>query len=552
MTSPRLLIVGWDSATFDLVSPWVATGELPNLKRVLDGGARGGLRSTVPHSTPVAWTSFSTGVNPGKHGVFDFYQPFGESYERRITNGSFVRSETLWKYLSRNGHRVGVLNMPWTYPPEELEGGWVISGMDTPEFGPKMCSPREVFQEIEATVGSYPLNVPEWRGGVYDLGVLEKEIRSLTSVAKRLMRKRPVDVLSVVYTAPDRIQHISFKTRRVRTPDGRKVADALLHVYRLLDEALGALLEELDEDTLIVVASDHGGGPIRRLFNVYAALEGLGMVCYKDSSALGGLRSHSRRVYARARELAPGLHRRLRHMVRRRLRGKGNKLVKLTSMRFPDDVDWSRTRAFHWGTLGQIQVNLKGRELLGTVKPGAEYESVRQDIRDHLLTLRDPETEESIFKEVYLKEELYTGEALEAAPDILICPIDGCEVVSMLGGRPLFPPVQDSYFKGASMEGMHYRDGIFIAKGPGIKAEEELSAGIEDVAPTLLHYLGLPIPEHMDGRVIMDLFTGDKARRESWKEAPGPEDGHRLVRTEYSEAEEEEVERRLRDLGYLE
>src|SRR5262245_28562633 len=150
MTTPSrpVLVIGLDGATFDLMLPWIATGHLPTLGGLLRDGAWSRLRSTIPPITPCAWSSFMTGKNPGKHGLFDFVEPTANGRGMSFTNASSRRGETLWGYLSRLGLKVGVLNVPMTYPPEPLNG-YQISGLDTPNERSRFTHPEALRQELE-------------------------------------------------------------------------------------------------------------------------------------------------------------------------------------------------------------------------------------------------------------------------------------------------------------------------------------------------------------------------------------------------------------------
>ena len=131
MKAPRLLIVGLDAATFDLICPWIAEGKLPNLAALMKNGAWGRLASILPPVTPPAWTSFMTGKNPGKHGIFHFLGARPGTYKLSYLNAASRRAKTIWRILSDAGYTVGTMNVPFTCPPEHLNG-FQISGMDTP------------------------------------------------------------------------------------------------------------------------------------------------------------------------------------------------------------------------------------------------------------------------------------------------------------------------------------------------------------------------------------------------------------------------------------
>ena len=122
----KLLIIGIDGATLDLILPWVESEHLPTIGRLIKSGVHGDLASTLPPVTSPAWPTFMTGCNPGKHGVFDFIQPTGSDFS--LVNATKIKQPTIWQRLSSAGYRVGVLNVPVTYPPKPLNG-FMISGI---------------------------------------------------------------------------------------------------------------------------------------------------------------------------------------------------------------------------------------------------------------------------------------------------------------------------------------------------------------------------------------------------------------------------------------
>src|SRR4030067_3374011 len=151
----KVFIIGIDSATFDIMTPMMVDGDLPNIARLVRSGTSGRLMSTVPPVTPPAWVSFMTGKNPGKHGVFDFYVPPSYGYNRPVLNSGYIKAKTIWRILSDHGLRVGVINLPMTYPPEDVKG-FIIPGMQYSFNGGRGFShPPELLQEIKRRVGDY-------------------------------------------------------------------------------------------------------------------------------------------------------------------------------------------------------------------------------------------------------------------------------------------------------------------------------------------------------------------------------------------------------------
>ncbi|PYK94856.1 MAG: hypothetical protein DME36_03990 [Verrucomicrobia bacterium] len=271
MKAPKVMIVGFDAATWDLAKPWVAEGFMPNLARLMAEGARGQLESILPPITPPAWTSFTTGKNPGKHGVFHFMESTPDTYALRYTNASSRRTRTIWKILNQAGIGTGTANIPFTYPPEVLNG-YQISGMDTPSEKSAFIHPPELREELERELGPLKLdirflgfmNTDERRDQVLD------EMRQMdeqwTHVGLYLLKHRPQDVTMLVFMSIDTVQHYFWqfmdKSHFLHDPAAEaKFGDAIRNVYQRLDESLGKLLEYTNDGTTVFVVSDHGGRP---------------------------------------------------------------------------------------------------------------------------------------------------------------------------------------------------------------------------------------------------------------------------------------------------
>jgi predicted AlkP superfamily phosphohydrolase/phosphomutase len=211
-----------------------------------------------------------------------------------------------------------------------------------------------------------------------------------------------------------------------------------------------------------------------------------------------------------------------------------------------NDVDWSRTRAYSLVGMGAINVNLMGREPQGSVQPGEEYQAVKEEIAERLRNLEDPDTGQPIVADVYLREEVYHGPYLDRAPDIMFLPnASGLFAGSMTGFSS-----NKWIFENSVWPGHHCMEGILLARGKGFKTDEPVEgARLVDLAPTILHILGNKIPADMDGRVLTELFeeTFLEGRPIEYSEPAEDEDAPATL----SDEEQEDVIRRLKDLGYL-
>ena len=155
---PKVVVIGLDAATWTVIRPWIAEGKMPNLAKLMKAGVSGPLQSIMPPITPPAWTSFMTGKNPGKHGIYNFIKSEQGSYAMKYANATSRRAPTVWKLLNDAGYTVGTMNVPFTYPPEPLNG-FQISGMDTPSETSPFIHPPELREELVKHLGGIQLDI---------------------------------------------------------------------------------------------------------------------------------------------------------------------------------------------------------------------------------------------------------------------------------------------------------------------------------------------------------------------------------------------------------
>jgi len=557
----RVLVIGLDGATFRLIRPMVAAGALPHLGRLLREGAHGVLRSTIQPSSEQAWSTFMTGVQNGKHGVFGFVQRKPESYEYQYTNARSQRARTIWRILSERGRRIISINMPMTYPPEPVNGV-LVGGLLSPSVHSRFTYPDGIYDELKRAIGGYIIDVDIETGNLGDAGearllaAIAQMTRYRIDAAKYLGRTRPWDLLSIVFGSADRASHKFWKymdlARLASAQDGK--AGVVPSIYRQLDAAVGELLEAFaDEQTLVLVVSDHGFGPLKKAFFLNQWLVQQGYMAWQapGRQTLGTrVRNGFNRVLRRAVHWLdqPWLAtaKRAAFALWPDLKGKLH-----SSMAYAQ-VDWARTRAYGSGTMGNIYLNVRGREPAGVVAPGAEYETLRSEIIAGLRELRDPETDKPVFEAVYRREEIYHGPYLALAPDIVGL-LDPTYHIAAVDWRPaggaVIAPLGDELLFVGDLTGQHDMDGILIAYGPGVRRGAEVAgAGIVDMAPTILAALGEPIPDDMDGRVVNALFERPLSAGVT---SAGPAQPAQEAGDGYSEEEAEEVAARLRGLGYV-
>lgn len=552
MGAPRVFILGLDGATLDLLRPWAAQGLLPAFARLFAGGVSGPLRSTIqPHTAP-AWTSVMSGVNPGGHGVYDFIERVPGSYQVRLTHGVLRRVRTMWSVAGDQGLRVGVVNVPMTYPPEPVNG-FMISGIDAPGVDAPFVHPPELLADLHREVGGYviALNAPDldgWAAAVQRMA--EVRIRAV----RYLLATRPWDVFMVVFQSTDMAQHL-FWTAMADGADGprpdpqRPHGDVLYRVYRRIDDLLGELLDSFGEETVLLALSDHGAGPLRKVVYVNRLLADLGLLAVRREAHQRLLRRAVRGgLMLGKRYLPAGVKGLLKYRA-------GGMRDAVESFLTETQYEWRATRAFALGIYGNLFFNVRGREPEGALDP-ADVPVVTRAITDALLALRDPDTGAPVVERVYPRAELYHGPYLDRAPDLII-QWRGYEYDC----RARFAAEEDKLFGDVitfsdlsyqPMTAVHRLHGFIALRGAMVPAGRQITgATLLDVAPTVLYLLGAPIPAAMEGRVLTDALDEDWVRRQGPpRRVEGPTlDGQDAAG--YTPEEAQAIRDRLHGLGYL-
>jgi predicted AlkP superfamily phosphohydrolase/phosphomutase len=561
-----VLVMGLDGATFDLILPWVKAGSLPVFAKIMQEGVYGELQSTIHPMSSIAWPSFMTGMNPGKHGIFDVTEQLANSYEITFTSGASRFGKTVWKILSEAGKKVGVINVPMTYPPEEVNG-YLIAGMDSPGIDSNFVYPKELWDEIKKNVGEYVIEHGNPMGNK-SLDEFAKDI--LYSLERRyalfnyLQQNYPTDLSVVVFVAPDRSHHFFWKYMEDEKLSKGKAGRSGYHnvipsVYQRLDTLIGEVIARLDSNTVLMIMSDHGAGPIRKLVNLNAWLNTQGLLSLKGKSdgQTDLIEGFKKIPFVVARYGWRILRQYLPDSYRSRLR----RLLPKTKDRFItylflSRIDWSSTKAYSTGYFGDIRINLKGREPQGIVNPGSEYEDLRQEIITRLESLKDPDTGEKMVDKVYKREALYHGDRVQKASDLIV-KWDGYRYKSRINlemeekssaSEIMIDPAKDS-----KISSIHKLNGIFMAYGDVIKQGSELKgAEIIDLAPTILYMMGEPIPDSMDGRVLTDILKEDSLNKNPVRYRKTDRDDVGRQGVAYTDEEADRVRERLQGLGYIE
>jgi predicted AlkP superfamily phosphohydrolase/phosphomutase len=557
--SKKVLFIGLDGSTFDVLDPLVNKGLMPRLKRFTEEGVRGPLETTIPPITPTAWVSWMTGKNPGKHGVFEFLlrKKGSTALPETPVNSRSRDGLPFWDLLGQLGKNAIVTNVPCTYPPS-MVNGLMVSDFLTPRGRRDFTSPAGLLDEIESRFGPYQLYITEvYRPGNIDkiLDQLFGELDYKTKVNCYLMDEYGWDVFATHYWGTDRFQHELWHLLDESHPAfDRKEHNthiSRIHEYwNTVDTTLGQLFDAAGEEATVYLGSDHGFGPIRKFlcFNVWLIDEGL-LVLKRDAMTrlkrtLFKLGLTPDLAYRSAMKLGLA-HLRLSVGVTNR-----SSLMKLANslMLSLGDVDWSRTVAFSKGNYGQIYVNLRGREAGGIVEPGPEYERVMRQVIEKLRALKDPETSQSLIGPIWRREDLYSGPHSDEAADIQFLPADMTNkplgTLDLTSNKFIAPAYGNS--------GDHRMHGILLGRGPELRQGARIDgARIIDYAPTILHTFGVGVPSDMDGRVLEEIFTDEYMTSNPVRRLEAVEYDAVEAAAAMTDEESQEIRDRLRGLGYL-
>lgn len=548
----KVAVFGLDGVTFDLLKPWLDEGRLPNLAKMLDGGVQGPLRSTIPPVSASAWASFATGSNPGQHGLVDFTYPAPDGYEIQVSNGRTRAVPALWEIVGHAGGQVGVVSMPMTFPPQPVNGFMLCSFL-TPSEESQYTYPQDLQEEIAQHIGSFPLHMSEKGRGkdprVFVKAVKQMEIDRAKAVCY-LMRSRPWDLFLYVFETTDNLQHEVWHLLDDSHPlyDAQMAASVMpdiLDYYETIDRLLGEMLALVPDEALRMVLSDHGFGPFHKFFHINNWLVDQGWLKFKRTPLT--LSKHL------AFKLGVTPINALKWITRLRLgglrknvkRGRGGNMLRRLFLSF-HDVDWTRTKAFSVGNFGQVYLNVRGRRAQGVVSEN-EYEHLRDEIIAAAKQLRDTADGSQVVPTVYKREDVFHGISEERLPD-LVLHTDRAKYVSFghadFGSNKIIEP-------STGQTGHHHMVGIVGIDGPGACSGKQLiETSLLDLAPTILHYMGLAVPSYMDGRVLNEAFTSEfnlanPVQMQDIDLTSGRREGG------VTEEEEALVMEKLRDLGYV-
>jgi predicted AlkP superfamily phosphohydrolase/phosphomutase len=477
----KLLVIGLDCAAPEILFNDEA---LSNFRRLMEAGCWGRLESVIPPITVPAWMCMSTSQDPGSLGVYGFHNRIDRSYsETSLVNSRSIQELAIWDQIAREGGRSVIIGVPPGYPPRKINGLSIGCFLTPDSTQDTYTHPAKAKEEIAALVGDYPVDVKGFRTERKDW--LRQEIHSMSrkhfAVVRHYLREADWDYFCFVEIGLDRVQHGFWEfhdPQHRKYEPGNDYQSVIRDYYRYLDEEVGLILELLDEETTVLVVSDHGAQRLDTGFCVNEWLVREGLLI----------------LHEYPREVTP--------------------FRKLS-------VDWARSKAWsEGGYCARVFLNVKGREPAGTIEP-SDYEKVRDDVKARLEATTD-ENGGTLGTVVFKPDEIYqkTG---NVPPDLIV--YFGNLFRRSIGGVG-YPAIHvrenDTGPDGCN----HAQFGSFILAGSAVTPHGLVEgAHLLDVAPTLLELGGYDVPRSMQGKSLIKRLSG---------EPPVPNRGEAIIRERLS------------------
>jgi predicted AlkP superfamily phosphohydrolase/phosphomutase len=501
----RVIVIGLDGGTLDLMQPWMDNGSLPNFDKIRKQGSYGKLRSTTPYYSAPAWVSIVTGSNPGKHGIYDFFRTDCFA-QKNLINSGYRKKPAIWNLLTEASRKSIVVNVPGTYPPEKINGV-IITCLLTPSFESNFTYPKEIKNDLtDDKLGKYELeqiavdDVPKNLTAKYAPEKLSDQINMITTshatVTINLMERYNWDFTMVVFRGTDDVQHLLWDRK-----------DLILSCYKKADEYIGKIMNKYP-DALLIVVSDHGFGKADKYFYINNALYNAGYI-KTTSDPVHNFNTILTVFFSKTSKFLFYIFP-MQKIFRTKL---GKKLIMSTGI--GGNIDFSKTIAVYHSICSRgIRINLKEKYKFGIVEK-KDYDKIRNEIIDFLGNIRDPETGEKIVKKIYKYEEIYGENAANDPLDIifdlkeeygaseLIQPRTGIKAIFKNYGHNL-PFVSKPGFY--DWVGDHRPNGIIFMYGKNIQSNNRIEASVIDIVPTILSAMDIPISNDIDGRVIEEAF----------------------------------------------
>ncbi len=455
----KICVLGLDCAAPEIV---FGDERLVNLRRLMSAGTYGRLESVIPPITVPAWMCMSTSQDPGSLGVYGFRNRVDHSYDKlSFANSASIKTPAIWDYLARQGKKSIIVGVPPNFPPRRVNGISVGCFLTPDTVKNEFTYPPNMKAKINALVGEYPTDVKNFRTDKKDW--LKEEILAMSrkqwQVVKWLLKENEWDYFHFVDIGLDRMHHgfwNYYDPKHLQFEPGNPYQDAIPEYYRWLDQQIGEVLELLDEETIVLIVSDHGAQRLDGGFAINEWLIREGLLVLDEYPTT---------------------------------------LTPLEKLR----VNWSKTKVWsEGGYYARVFFNVQGREPQGIVGPG-DYESFQNQIKEKLEALPDDKGE-AMKSLVFKPKELYR-EVKNVAPDLIVHFGDlFWRSIGTVGHGKLHIQENDTGPDACN----HAQYGMFILSAPNLALRGEYQgARLLDIAPTLMEMAGYEIPSAMQGHTMV-------------------------------------------------
>lgn len=512
--------MGLDGASWKILDRFIRLGIMPFLRELKEKSVWGILESVKPPVSAPAWVSFMTGCNPGKHGIGDFYK-LSEDYKWIPQGFADIKIHPFW--INITYHKIGVVNLPMTYPPPKVQG-FIISGFMSPESVDSYTYPRELQREIEK-IGEYKTD-PYFNIASKNVRFLKKIIEVIDlreKIRLFLLEKYEPDLYIQIFQIPDALNHYFYSIVDDSHPkfskkEWKEYGEFIVEIFRKIDEALKSWIEILNEDDLFIILSDHGFKPTRYYFNIVPFLKLKGFLKQETGNVRNFFMLVLRKIY------------------------KSKFFQKFLFSIFSKDLLFGIREKIE---AGQKESFYKENKAV-IVPPSSSYglfiegeNDLRYKIMEELKNLK--KDGKSVIKEIWEREKIYKGPFISSLPHIVFELEEGFELSTFLNAEEIFEEIP-------AVVGMgnHERNGVFLIYGKHVKKKGyiENKLFLEDFAPLILAYMGYKIPSYFDGNAP-EFIEYPRKIEIIEKELP-----LKMPEKDYTDEEKESVLRKLKELGY--
>lgn len=508
MKGERTVVIGLDGAHFELIESWLESGELPNLEECIDEGSSGDMEVCLPPVTSPNWKCYSTGKNPGKLGIFWWENIDKEEKDVHYPNERKNKEKEIWDYLGMSGEKVCVIGTPLTYPPKEVNGVMISGGADAQEEG--YTYPEEMEQELE---DKYDYRVhPEHSMNFSKKKAVEEMLDLIDlrfEVGEEYIERDGYDFIQITTFYSNMIQHFLWRSEET------------LKAWKIIDNHIGNIMET--DNTNIIIISDHGSNEIETGFNINSWLEREGYLKYNKKYSLlkflGKIGLNTSNLGSILSIL--GLRKMAKKVVPENLlKSVPTKTGEIRMEGKTDKIDWEESDAIASGQ-GPLYILNEGK---------------KEELKKKLERLKDPNGNR-VLRNVFGKEEIYSGEYMDEAPDLILDQEKGVHIFGGIGKGDVF-----SFEERWKAENKKY--GMFIGYGPDFKKTKVDGLSILDLTPTILSLHNIKPPEDMDGKIMKGVIEDFQQPSKELKD-------YNTNNTE-TKANDKLVKERLKDLGYME